>query len=169
MLDGIISENVRIAGILSRRPNIWPRRMATERSIAKLGLSGYFDEASQIRLTGSETAKGQALVDESEYGPVGMLEDKPHRLVPVIIDALDQTSSDSGNHAVTLGVVPHSRADEYLARMIEATKEMGAEFTEEAPNVFRLYHDPRLTVVTMNAYDETEGKRFAQLIRSSES
>ena len=76
-LNGVHTSGVDIAGIVSRRPDIWPRRFVTHRSIAKLGLENYFNDTNVI-LAGSEFLKAQHVVARASNKQVGIIDDKPH-------------------------------------------------------------------------------------------
>lgn len=121
-LRGVQSTGVEIAGVVSRRPDIFIRRMATARSITKLGFSEFFTHPDQIVHKGSEEAKGRFVAEQSRETAVGMLEDKPHKLGAVMLGALsEQVQHPELTHkSILLGVVNHSRSQEYIERLAVA-------------------------------------------------
>lgn len=120
-LRGVRSTDVEIAGIVSRRPDIAVRRMATARSIAKLGFSEFFPYPDQIVHKGSEKAKGRFVAEQSRATAVGMLEDKPHKLgVAVLLGVLlehAQRPESATYNPILLGAVNHGRSQEYIERL----------------------------------------------------
>lgn len=121
-LRGVRASGVEIAGVVSRRPDILARRMATSRSITKLGFSEFFGKRDQIVHAGSDSAKGRFVARQSEASAIGMLEDKPHHLGSIIIGALIEPSSpDISHHPILLGVVNHRRSQEHIEVLHDMT------------------------------------------------
>lgn len=121
-LRGVQATGVEIAGVVSRRPDIFVRRMATARSIRKLGFSEFFTRPDQIVHQGSEEAKGRFVAEQSRATAVGMLEDKPHKLGAVLLGALSEhvQHPEVPNNPILLGVVKHGKSQEYIERLATA-------------------------------------------------
>ncbi len=175
-LLGAQLEGVRIGSVVSRRPDIWPRRWATARSIADLGLSDTFSEPGQMVLAGSEAAKGAFVVERAQEGmPIGFVDDRPHRIGPSLLAALTATPEQTPLAPITLGVANHGRSGEYMMRFIDeargAPDETGISVVERiADHAFTL-HDRderfRLDVVQLAPYSLDTGGRFAEQILAS--
>lgn len=125
-LRGVQLGGADVAGIISRRPDIAPRRWATQRSIAKLGLAKHLGEHKQMVLAGSEKAKGLVLVEQSKQGQIAMVEDKPHKLGSVLVDSLIQVAekADEFHSSIVLGAVAHPRTNEYMDRFYAYVAEL---------------------------------------------
>lgn len=170
-LEGAQETGVELGGIVSRRPDILPRRFVTARSIADLGLEHFFPAADQRVLTGDEARKGSFVVEEARKGrPVGFIDDKPHRAGPAILAALIETPLDVETPTITLGVVNHARSEEYMMRFIESARghyeETGVSVTEKVnDHSFALRgreYRFRLDVVRLPYYSAAAGEAFAR-------
>jgi hypothetical protein len=166
-LRGVQSRGVEIGGVISRRPNIAPRRWATASTVAKLGLNEFFNPY-QIVLAGSEYDKGLFIAKESHKSPVGVLEDKPHRLARVFFEALRASRQDTfSSHPITLGVVAHSRTEEYIERMRETMLKStpGAEISDGTDAYFAIEGENySVRVVALSEYTEEAGSDFGRLL-----
>lgn len=170
-LEGVQDEGVEIGGIVSRRPDIWPRRLVTARSISKLGLEQFFPGDEQVALTGDEAPKGALVVAEAQKGrPVGMIDDKPHSIGPSLIAALRETPLDTEIPEITLGVVNHGRSEEYMMRFI---KSMRGRYSQTGVSVTERVNDHsfalrgadyrfQLNVFRLPNYSHESGQAFAQ-------
>jgi hypothetical protein len=120
-LGGVRSTGVPVAGVISRRPNILIRRMATARSITKLGFAELPNRPGQIVHTGSEEKKGQFIAERSREAVIGMLEDRPHRLGAILLGAMAEPMRHPKvhHHSILVGVVAHPRSQEYIDRLLE--------------------------------------------------
>jgi hypothetical protein len=170
-LEGVQEGGVAIGGLVSRRPDILPRRLVTGWSIAEAGLEGFFPTEDQRVLTGDEARKGIFVVGEAQKGqPVGMIDDKPHHIGPSLLAALIETPHDVQTPTITLGVVNHDRSEEYMMRFIEATRERRGEgrvsVTERVnDHTFALRASDyrfRLGVVRLPYYSGPAGEAFAE-------
>lgn len=170
-LEGVQEGGVAIGGIVSRRPDILPRRYVTDRSIAELDLEGFFPTADQRVLTGDEARKGIFVVEEAQKGrPVGMVDDKPHHIGPSLLAALIETPLDVSTPTITLGVVNHGRSEEYMMRFVEAERERRGEkrvsVTEKVNDHTFALRAPdyrfRLDVVRLPSYSGPAGEAFAE-------
>ncbi len=166
-LKGVQSTGIEIGGIVSRRPDIYPRRWATMRSIARLGMASYFGK--QVVLTGSETAKGQFVVERSRQTTVGIIEDKPHRLIEVLLSMLSEPEQPL--NSILLGIVSHARSQEYLERSLEIAEARTSgvlsvnQFADgsipASTTSFSLKADAiDLHVVPLGSYSESAGREF---------
>lgn len=177
-LKGVQSTGVEIAGVVSRRPDIFPRRLATNRSIAKLGLSKFFNRPEQVVHQGSEEAKGRFVLEQSRISTIGMLEDKPHKLGAVLLGALTEPVRhlDVPRHPILLGVVSHDRSQEYIERLVEQVEAKitgGLHVTESSCGIgraistsFRLETEfLNLHVTPLQPYSEQAGEAFGQAIQ----
>ncbi len=119
-LKGVHLTGVEIAGIVTRRPDISVRRLATARSIRKLGYADFFNRPEQLVHTGSEEAKGRFIAEQSRVTTIGMLEDKPHKLGSVLLGALTEPRQYPrvSHHPILIGAVLHARSQEYMERLI---------------------------------------------------
>lgn len=170
-LSGAIREGVDFAGIVSRRPDIAPRRWVTMRSIRVLGIAGHFSDAANVVLAGSEEAKGRFLVDESRNSVVGMVEDKPHRLGKILIGSLLEAAaaSEEINHTIVLGVVDHSKTDEYTERLLTSVESISRELTVESQDGLYTLRGPSFVVevTQVGPYSEAAGRQFAHRLHRS--
>jgi hypothetical protein len=174
-LYGVRSMGVDVAGIVSRRPDILPRRIVTARSIAKLGLREFFKSPEQIVLTGSEAKKGAFVAEKSKATTVGLIDDKPHRVGPEILNKLLEEEPDERQplseqaRRVALGVVSHPKSTEYTERFIdgvrEQTDETGIKVVERSNDHVFFLHGPNygfeLSVVQLEPYSMYAGDVFA--------
>lgn len=174
-LAGVQSSGIEIAGVVTRRPDIFVRRMATARSIKKLGFSEFFTDPAQIIHAGSEIAKGRFIAEQSRKTTVGMLEDKPHKLAPVILGALTEPLQhpDRSHHSIVIGVVSHKHSMEYMERLKVATKSVlrGAisitETDDEGAAGLSVAGESfRLNVIQLPGYSHTAGQDFGQHIQA---
>jgi hypothetical protein len=173
-LEGVQEGEVDIGGIVSRRPNIFPRRFVTARSIADLGLQRFFPDADSVVLAGSEAAKGAFVALEALEGqrPVGIVDDKPHRVGTALIAAMRKIPLENGRRIapVTLGAVNHDRTEEYMASFIEAMQaahdDTGISVTESSEEHSFVLRAPernfRLNVVGLPEYSTEAGQAFAE-------
>lgn len=122
-LRGVQAGGVEVAGIISRRPEIAPRRWATNRTIAQLGLSEFFSNPSQVLLVGSETAKAFHLSVESAFGTVGVIDDKPHKVGQALLKNLfvdaPKVAEHRDHNPIVLGVIAHEKSQEYVERLVD--------------------------------------------------
>lgn len=175
-LAGAIQGGVEFAGIVSRRPDIAPRRWVTARSISQLGISRHFSGLQRVVLTGSEQAKGGLLVAESRGSVVGMVEDKPHKLGAVLVGALKEASAgaDTLHYPIVLGVVAHPRSQRYIDQLLTDLElaETGVRIREPGDGSYQIYpahmrHTPRLDVVPLLPYSAEAGQQFATWLRQT--
>jgi len=176
-LKGVRSTGVEIAGVVSRRPDIFPRRAATARSIAKLGFSEFFNRPEQVVHKGSEEAKWQFVLDQSRNTTIGMLDDKPHKFGAVLLGALTEPVQhlEVPRYPILLGVVSHDRSQEYIERLVEqaeAKTTCGLHVTESWSGIdraittsFRLETESlNLHVMPLRPYSEQTGEAFGRAI-----
>lgn len=172
-LRGVRNSGVDVAGVVSRRPNILPRRFVTARSVAQLGLGEFF-EPSQLVCAGSEAAKGQFVVEQSAEARVAIVDDKPHRAGQAVVNALlekfpvltDDTDPTT-RPQITVGVVAHPKSAEYMSRFIDELDQ-----NDNLDQVVRMdshgmqgvqVSDPNfeLTVLQLEPYSIATGHQFA--------
>lgn len=173
-LDGVLSAEVDVAGVASRRAQRW-RGMATSRSIASLGLTPYFPNAGSVTLAGSEVAKAQTVVNASRESVAGMLEDRPHLLGAALLKILKGKPLDNA-HTIVMGVVSHPRSSEYIDRLatyanqaipnstLNDARELGAGngFSVVAGNT-------QLQVLPLVPYTKEAGAAFGEYLWESQS
>lgn len=118
-LQGFASTDGEIAGVISERPDTFIRRMATARSIAKLGYGNFFPRRDQIVHMGSEEAKGRFVAEQSRKTTIGVLEDKPHKLGAVLLGALteDVEQPEQPQNPILLGVVKHAQSQRHIEEL----------------------------------------------------
>lgn len=178
-LKGIRSTGVGIAGVVSRRPDVFIRRMATAWSISRLGFTELPTRRDQIVHTGSEEKKGRFIAARSREVPVGMLEDRPHRLGAVLLGIMTEPaqSPKTLHHPITVGVVAHPRSQEYIDRLVERAASMthaGLRVSElndgiepEAATGFLFQTELlNLQVVQLNPYSQVAGEAFGRRLLS---
>jgi len=168
-LRGVRRGGVEVAGAVSVRPDIMPRRWATSRSVATLGLTEFFGNSAQLVLTGNEKDKAQHLVTESLGGRVGMIDDKPHRIGLALLDALSKREQ-SQQRVIVLGVVAHQRSQEYLDRFVTEAATQTEDLLMVEPDcrtvsVHGLSY--MLQVTSLEPYSEIAGTAFAQQIAAA--
>ena len=162
-LRGVQDEGVEVAGIVSRRPEL--RRWVTNRSIKVLGLDEFFWHPDQINLVGSERKKGQFVVEKSQLAPVGMLEDKPHKIGAVLLKELIKNPEEQ---SVVLGVPPNIEAYESVGRLVKEAETAGAKIIRNSDGTINIAGESfRLGVVLLQHYSKDAGKDFAQRVLSS--
>lgn len=164
-LKGARDSDVEIGGVLSARPNGRSRRWATARSMSSLGLGNLFAPPAQVILAGSDQAKGLHLVAESRTTTVGMLEDRPHRVGPVLFNALmtDASAPKTAHHPIVIGVVEHARSDEYIERLMQQAQQLGERvvIAESAASIHITSESAQIGLVALPAYSMQAGQDFA--------
>jgi hypothetical protein len=167
-LTAVSDSGVEVAGVISRRPNIAPRRYVTARSISQLGLSRFFGEPSQQVLVGSEENKGDFLARESLKAPVGIIDDKPHRLGSAMLHALFQLQERGGHEdrkGVVLGAVNHPKIESYIDQLAKEALAGGLEvaFTPngEHDSTMIVGDTYWVKVVPLDPYSAAAGRSFA--------
>ena len=174
-LGGLQAGGVDVAGVVTRRPNILPRRIVTNRSIGKLGLSSFYSKEEQVVLTGSESRKAEFIADKALGTVVGLIDDRPHRVGPEIVRALSANQHRSLRSVVMLGVVDQPKASQYLVQFGEMiSQEMktydleyvtsdaaddGAALQIQGPD-----NRYKLVVVPLQPYSSHAGESFAEQI-----
>lgn len=174
-LEGAQGAGVEIGGIVSRRPDILPRRFVTSRSIANLGLQRFFPDLHHRVLTGDEARKGIFVVGEAQKNrPIGIIDDKPHHVGPALLAAMIETPLDVPISPVILGVVNHDQSEEHMMRFIEDADNRRGEaqlhVTERLNDhsfALRAW-DFRfcLDVVRLPHYGDSAGEAFAERLLS---
>ena len=134
-LRGVSSTGVEIAGVVSRRPDFFIRRMATARSIAKLGYGEFFPRPEQIVHRSSDEAKGRFLAEESRAATIGMLEDKPHKLGAILLGALSAAvqPAEIPHNPILIGVVSHKDSQRHIGELARQAELGGLKVTETGP------------------------------------
>lgn len=166
-LKGAQDSGIEVAGIVSRRPDILPRRLVTARSVAQLGMSQFFPAEKHIVLTGSEYAKaGFVAKDAMLFGRVGMIDDKPHKFGAAFAEYM---LSDDIRHAATLvlGAVHTPSREEHLEKLAAwATNVNGVEVTSGTQDLYIGHHEGRfgIRVIPLEPYSETSGQAFGQAL-----
>jgi hypothetical protein len=174
-LRGVQSTGVEIAGIVSRRPDMFIRRFATGLSVHTLGYQEFFDEPKKIVHAGSEKAKGQFVVEQSKATVIGILEDKPHKLGAVMLGALKEARvhPKTAHNPIVMGVVSHDKSQENLERMAESAAAaqhrdldiIELDSSETGINGFCFELESlRLAVVQLRPYSLESGKEFGQML-----
>jgi hypothetical protein len=164
-LKGVRDGGVEIAGIISRRPAI--RKWVTARSIAKLGMDEVFPGVHPFVLAGSEDRKADFLANQSRYGVVGMIDDKPHKfgasLLKSLAEAQGQTNGDK--QLIVLGAIDHSKKHEYLDRLADIVDEGNVGHLIEAGSGFYINGTNfGVKVVPLEPYSAETGEAFAGII-----
>lgn len=172
-LGGVQSVGVDLAGVVSKRGER-RRRAATMASVAELGLEEIFT-ADRIKLLGSEKAKGQFVAERSKVATVAMIEDRPHKLGPVVLGAVVRAIEDEEvvHQPIVLGVVAQPNAQEYVNRFIKSVDEKfggisvgysPVTFDGEGHNISASGMD--IHVGVLEPYSSETGRRFGQELGS---
>lgn len=183
LLEGVISTGVHFEGVVSRRPNILPRRLVTHRSISKIGMGHLIEDPKSVVLTGSETAKAQHVMVHSQERTIGLIDDKPHRIGVELLKILNKgTDEQPVRPVVVLGVVnqpgakesaykledfAHSLNRDYLSRAdVNSFNEdnyIGWGGSFERTSVFE-NNSFRLDVVSLAPYSHEAGAEFGEYL-----
>jgi hypothetical protein len=162
---------VEIAGILTMRPILLER--LTRYEVKRHGLKELIPGDDQLRHVGSDGAKANVLVAESEHRRVGMLEDGPHRLVPKILSAfaLREEADSTAEPLILLGAVNHGRSDSYMNRTLRSAR---SEFGPSAVSEFDGVNGETghrikvgratLDIVQLEPYTEESGRQFGSML-----
>ncbi|HEX5797683.1 MAG TPA: hypothetical protein VFX86_04830 [Candidatus Saccharimonadales bacterium] len=168
-LKGVQSTGVEIAGVVSRRPAV--RRWVTQRSIKELGFAEFFTNPDQVVLKGGEREKGRFVAEESHEGPVGMLEDKPHKLGVELLGALREASEHPrvSHHPILLGVVSHGQSQAYMRGLAESVGRNHPDLSVDVSTPGKSSGDFTVTsegfavhVTQLEPYTEAAGQDFGQ-------
>ena len=126
-IDGISSVGVEIGNVVSRRPGIEQRLSATEGSIARAGLSKYFEGRSKLSLEGiilpwslSESLKALRVIQDAGSRVTGMIEDKPHKLGLEMLRIM--MIQGEVLEPLVLGVVDHPDAEKRVSKLVDAVR-----------------------------------------------
>jgi len=167
-LYGAQEAGVDIAGVLSRR-NDRARRGTTMHSIATLGLGEYFGDPAKVILAGSESAKGRYLAQRSLVGPVGMLEDKPHKLTPVVVGALTQEMIDGGTpHRIIIGAVDTPNMLDRLDQLGKEARATNGLTVNTSPGGLTIQHDAAtIQIVPLPPYSYETGLIFGRTLANT--
>lgn len=173
-LRGVQSTGVEIAGVASRRPNIFVRRLATVKSIKNLGLLEFFME-KELALEGSEEAKAKFVARQSRQTVVGMIEDKPHEFGAALMNVLGDNDRlpEVPPHPILIGVVSHSRTQKYMERLAgiagDALGDLSADVRtdgDEADIGFTVRSGSlNMHVIALRPYSESGGEEFGQRLQ----
>lgn len=164
-LRGAHLGGVEIAAIASRRPDILPRRIATARSVAKLGMDAYFGEGrGRVVLAGSERSKAEFVLAKSIGVPTGMIDDKPHRIGAELVEGMRRLSEtpEVEERRILLGVVNHTRSEAYIRRFASDVQQSGGEVLDTDSGVRVVVAEHTLDVVLLEPYSQQAGQQFAE-------
>lgn len=129
-LSGINVSGSQVAGVVSRRPDIFPRRLATHLSMYDHDINRVLK--NNVVLTGSESKKGLFVAHKAMNTVVGLLEDKPHRIGVEVVKALSATVGEYEVAEVVIGVPQEDDAFDKIARferqMCQKRDEFGLGF-----------------------------------------
>lgn len=172
-IDGA-QDRIEIAGIVTKRPDIFIRRMVTARSVAKLGLKEFFPDHSQLIHTGHERLKATHLIHESETARIGMIEDRPQKLGAEILKIMAaQSTNEEVERLIVLGVVSGDKSAAYNDTLVNNAKSLygDAEISEfdyrADDNLMNIGHRIRfgksvLEVVPLAQYSQSSGAHFSR-------
>lgn len=165
-LDGVQSAGVEVKGIVSCRPDIAMRRIATYRSIAKLGMGCYFDENDVIHAT-REVIKAGVIVANGLEGPTGTIDDRPHKIGMALLHVMDKMP-DTEDSLITLGVVSGKYSDDYVDIFLERVSlqedwaiSLGKEDTYVVSK-----GSYSISLTKLKGYSQEEGRIFGERIKS---
>jgi len=181
-LEGVNSTGVENGGVATIRKE-WARRWVTERSIRKLGMTGFFGDPESVFYGGNEGAKAlrvaDVALDETKPQTVGMIEDMPQKFVPELVERLDFAAHMAGVPEdcpvprVIVGAVQHPDRPSRLNQMMRdifalsgdpwGWTEQSPQPREQADGSIRIRTDfMNVSVVRLGAYSYDEGVRFGE-------
>lgn len=170
-LEGVQRTGVAIGGIISKRPSIiryWP----TLFTIRSHELDKFFP-GERIILSGSNRAKGRFIASRALNTRIGLLEDKPHKLLKPLVVALRSQSAISLNtYPILLGVVHHPKADKYLRTALAQLKDLQCKIRQTSPSTWEVSINrpdtPIITITALGPYSQPQGRDFAQVLKALE-
>ncbi|MCL2037559.1 hypothetical protein FWG95_00950 [Candidatus Saccharibacteria bacterium] len=163
---GAEGEGLPLAGVVSARPDIWPRRLAMERSIRTQGLTEVF-AGRPLLLLGNEGAKARKVLEGlAANDVVAEIDDKPQSIGQAIIRVALADPLLRGTAVV--GAVEHEKTDLYLGIFKERMHRAGLTPVCQGNEITVVTDDRRfsLVVVRTGPYNEANGGRFAGLVLS---
>ncbi len=166
---------IEIAGVVTKRPNIFIRRLVTARSVAKLGMREFFPDDAKLIHAGSESNKAQFIYERSAEARTGMLEDRPHKLGAELLKtmAAQSATAEGDERYILIGAVNHGKSGEYIDKLVNdvralydsaAISEFDYEADEDVTSVGHRIKIGRATleIVQLAPYSELSGAHFGK-------
>lgn len=167
-LEGVRTEGIDPAGIVSRRPDNLLFRKATDFSVSWLGLRDFFPDNRNIHLTGSENRKSQFLIGRSILGPVGMLEDRPHNLGKALLEGLGGLHPSVAPYPITVGAVRHEQTTAHMEDLMTTALDMGLDVHVSRDHDLTVVGENyTVNVVPLRPYSHYEGQAFADRVHAN--
>ncbi len=168
-LAGVEAGGVAIGGVVSKRPDIFPRRWVTALSISQLGLKEFFGRDGQVILAGRESAKGRFVASRTRESVVGVIDDQPQNFVPALVDGLLAEANNGAEFGVAVvGVVDHPRSRERIDRLggtirsLECRQPIRLRTLDNGSGlVVEMAHEFTVSVVALEPYSHGAGEVFA--------
>jgi hypothetical protein len=166
-LKGAQASGVEIGGVVSRRPNIFVRRLATVHSIRKLGLVDYFPRGEHLALEGSEEAKAKFVARQSRQRVIGVLEDNPQKLGVEIMKVLGDNDDVPAvpPHSILLGVVHHPKSQKCMGELADKAGPAATDLASQlqpADGFTIRTGSLNMHVVKLQPYSQIAGEDFGQ-------
>lgn len=169
-MRGVQHTGVALGGVVTIRKEFF-RRHLTELSIRKLGYGGIILPSS-VEYAGSEKGKGRFVAEQSRKGVVGMIDDKPHWVGKVILEALVEGNT---YNPIILGAVGHAHTEHYMERLCDVARSLELLVHEtnsgepETPGLgFTASNGQQtLQVVQIGAYSVEAGQAFGNLLQAA--
>ena len=161
-LDGVKSAGVELGNVITRRGER-SRGFVTRRSIENLGLFDYLDPTA-VQYANGELEKANLVVAASKKGKIGMLEDRPDKLVPNILGLVRAIVEPVD---ITIGVVDHPDQNK---RICTTLGEVGSseKFIHGYDGTYTIeVNESFITLVSLRAYSRPEGVRFGEILASN--
>lgn len=131
-LEGVASTGAHFDGVVSRRPNILPRRLATHRSISKIGMGHLIEKPATVVLTGSEAAKAQLIATQSQERTIGLIDDKPHRVGVELLKILNKGVDEQPvRPVVVIGAVNRPGSRESIYRLEDFAHRLNRDYDSQ--------------------------------------
>lgn len=175
-LAGVQDSGVTLAGVASRR-QAWRRRV----TVASMTSQGVHDLLPDLQLLKTESAKGKFIARRAFDGVVGMIEDKPDKLVPEVVQGMLGAAGhdlrlEGGGSNVVIGVVGHHKAEQRITRVGERleTKSSWVHQVTERPTGGLDIEGTSLTghfgmiIVPLEPYSHESGAAFGELVMAQE-
>ncbi len=167
-------DEVEVAGVVTRRPDIFIRRLVTARSVAQLGLREFFPDNNQLVHAGSEFKKAQFIYEQSVAARTGMLEDQPHKLGAEILTIMAARAvMDEGDERyILIGAVNNEKSGAHTDQLVTDARALYdsaaiSEFEYQADeNVTSIGHRIKigratLEIVQLAPYSRSSGAHFS--------
>lgn len=170
-LASVKASGVTIGGIISKRPSMF-RYWPTLFTIRSLRLDSYF-YGKRIVLSGTNRGKGRFIANRARSTAVGMIEDKPHKLLPPLLTAIDVNihAADNALQPILIGVVDHPRSHQYLRTALQRAERSHYQIKRLNSSMWQVFipgaEATSVRIVLLKPYNKKSGQAFARLLKTS--